>query len=226
MHKYEYKRNRKKQRNNVQINYTIHNCKKTQKRLRQSFQGACIDTGAQRSVIGYRQLQSYCRENKKHIKIRPSKTVFKFGDGSYQSSGKMKIKIPTPKGKYMFVDFDIVNADVPMLIGLDVLDNEKMYANNVTNELVNVKNDWVMNLTRKFGHLFLQWYNPSKRLGTYFTKAELTKLHRHFHHPSSSKLLALIKRSKLCDADSKTRELLQEISNNCNTCKQFSTVPQ
>lgn len=206
----------------VHIHYTIHNCKRTKNKLRHNFQGACIDTGAHCSVVGYRQIQAYCREHNRKLVTKPSTTSFKFGDGSYQSCGKMKVRIPTPKGEFMYVQFDIIHADVPMLVGLDALDKEKMYANNVTDELVNTKHDWAMNLTRKFGHLFLVWYSSN----TNFTKAELTKLHRHFHQPSPSKLLALIKRSKLSDADAETKTLLQEILDSCDACKQCLITPE
>ena len=48
---------------------------------------------------------------------------------------------------------DVVAADVPMLLGLDVLDREKLIVDNVDNLLVSKLHDWTIPITRKEGHL-------------------------------------------------------------------------
>ena len=57
---------------------------------------------------------------------------------------------------------------------------------------------------------------------TLFTRAELTKIHRQFKHPSTEKVMNLLKRTKIGDVDSNTRKLLEEIRQSCETCNTFS----
>ena len=52
------------------------------------FQGVCIDTGAQASVVGKDQAKAYCHDSGVTFKISPSNTEFKFGDGYFKSLAK------------------------------------------------------------------------------------------------------------------------------------------
>ena len=67
----------------------------------------------------------------------------------------MEIRIPTPNGSFLRIQLGVISADVPMLLGLDVLDRESPVANNRTNELQAPPSGWSMPLERKFGHLYL-----------------------------------------------------------------------
>lgn len=44
--------------------------------------------------------------------------------------------MPYPEVKEMSLDLEIVDINVSVLIGLDVLDEHKMYVNNIDNEIV------------------------------------------------------------------------------------------
>lgn len=96
------------------------------------FLGACQGTGAQKSVIGVNQAKAYCRESNVRMKLKQSHSRFKFGDGDYRYFGRLDVRIPTPDGSYLPLSVDVANADVPLLIGLDVLDRLKLVANNFT----------------------------------------------------------------------------------------------
>ncbi len=194
---------------------------KRKQRERSAFQGGCIDTGAERCVIGYRQAKAYCAYTGTTFCIRPSNASTRFGDGSHTSIGTMPVRIPTPDGSFIVGDFDVVKADVPMFIGLDLLDNYSLVANNVRNELQSELQGWSMPLTRNLVHMYITWDASH----TLFKLSELTKLHRHFHHPSSKKLNNLIGRSNVQDADSATLKMLEYISRACETCQTFSQKP-
>lgn len=155
-------------------------------------------------------------------KPKRSNCAFRFGDGTHNSLGLITIRIPTPDRGYIHLDVDVVRPDVPLLIGLDILDRDSLVPDNVENVLESRIQGWRMPITRKHGHMYLEWIYSE----ILFTRSELKKLHRHFHHPSSGKLMALLKRSKLKDVDSKTRQLLEEISTSCETCQIFSRKPQ
>ncbi len=47
----------------------------------------------------------------------------------------MQIRIPTPNNSFLKIKLNVVAADVPLPLGLVVLDNEKLVANNVLNAL-------------------------------------------------------------------------------------------
>lgn len=59
-----------------------------------AFTGACIDTGAARSVIGKSQAKAYCRAFKRPYSLRPSAVLFQFGIGKQRSLGIIDIRIP------------------------------------------------------------------------------------------------------------------------------------
>ncbi len=195
---------------------------KRKHRERSAFQGGCIGTGAERCVIGYRQATAYCAYTGTTFCLRPSNASFRIGDGSHTSIGTMPVRIPTLDGSFIVGDFDVVKADVPMLIGLYLLDNYSLVANNVRNELQSELQGWSIPLTRKLGHMSIHL----GRLTHTFTRSELTKLHRHFHHPSGKKLNYLTRRSNVQDADSATLKMLEDISRACETCQMFSQKPQ
>jgi len=186
------------------------------------FQGGCIDTGAQKCVIGKLQAKAYCKFAKITYQVIPSETTFRFGDGDFSSLGKLPIRIPIPNNSYIPYEFDVVQPDVPMLMGLDLLDAMKCYANNVENKFVSPFENWTLPITRKFGHLYLCWSTAE----ICFTKSELLKMHRHFYHPSTDKVMALLKRGYPDQADSGTRKLLMEIAAACQTCQRFSRPPE
>lgn len=188
---------------------------------RLKFNGACIDTGAQKTVIGKKQARAYCQSQGMTMRLQKSQTAFKFGNGKHDSLGMIPIRIPTINGD-ISLEVDVVQPDVPLLLGLDVLDREQIVPDNVENILESRLYGWTMPITRRHGHMYLQW--DTNRI--MFTRMELHKLHRHFHHPSTGKLMALLKRSKLKDVDSSTKAMLQEISDSCSTCQTFSIKPQ
>lgn len=120
------------------------------------------------------------------------------------------------------MEVDVVQPDVPLLLGLDILDREQLVPDNIENLLESRLYGWGMPVTRRFGHMYISC-DVNKIM---FTRTELYKLHRHLHHPSTGKLMALLKRSKLYDVDNNTRKILEEISNSCPTCQTFSNQPQ
>lgn len=103
-------------------------------------------------------------------------TQLRFGDGVYKSQGVLSMRIPTPNGSFIRHCFDVVQAQIPMLIGLDLLEKPGCYANNISNKLKCPSQSWTKPITRKFGHLYICWSNKEVLL----TKNELVKMHKHF----------------------------------------------
>jgi hypothetical protein len=62
------------------------------------FEGAAVDTGAQRSVIGLKQAYAYCRMMKVKMEFHTSHRSFRFGSTICQGMGSINIIIPVPTG--------------------------------------------------------------------------------------------------------------------------------
>jgi hypothetical protein len=187
-----------------------------------SFSGAILDTGAEKSVIGKAEAISYCQENGVPFHLKPSSCRFKFGSRSEPAVGRIGIRIPTP-GKPLEFQCDVVESDVPLLIGLDTLDKYGLNVMSVEGILQSTTEKWHMPMQRQKGHIYLQW-DPGVEL--FFTRAELIKVHRQFHHPSTNKLMNLLKRADPANVSETTRGFLNEIRSSCETCCRFGPRPQ
>jgi hypothetical protein len=121
------------------------------------------------------------------------------------------------------LNVDVVQANVPFLIGLDILDANGLTADTVSNKLKCPKGGWeTPPLVRKIGHLYLEWSYEGNIL---FSKSELTKMHRGFYHPSSENLLNLLKRAWHDDTNQETMQFLQQIASACGTCQKLGPKP-
>jgi hypothetical protein len=124
--------------------------------------GGCLDTGAQKAVIGYDQAHAYCRWAGDKYKPRPSRNVFKFGQDVQKPQGIIGVRVLTPDNSFMLINVVKVKADVPLLIGLGTLDAFEMIVDTVENELRAPKAGWSVPIIRKFGHVYLEWKATDK----------------------------------------------------------------
>lgn len=205
----------------------------SQGRLRPGF---CVDTGAPTSVIGLKELRRIFNQLGRRLPIlRHSPKRFQFADASFDSLGKIDLPLATPAGiQAIFVTLDVVSADVPALLGLDILDSHHFVADTVSNRLVKRSiatmedgqkyciDDWSVPLIRAHAHIYADMRFP---VLTFFTKQELSKLHRQFCHPSSDKLLQLLKKGRPNDVDSDTKKILDEIASTCDPCQRIQDGP-
>jgi hypothetical protein len=186
-----------------------------------------MDTGAQKSVIGNIQAESYCRENNTRYNLDlsalSSLSLFKLGSSLAQSIGMIRISIIIP-GPSNFIELcvDVVNVDIPLLLGLDFLDKHHLNPLCVQNQLWCVTEQWSIPIVRKNGHLHLRW-NPTSFIN--FSRSQLDRLHKHFFHPSAGKLWNLLNIAYPSSMCSNTLALLKNISSSCETCIRYSTAP-
>lgn len=82
------------------------------------FVSACLDIGSQRTVWGLKQAKAYCSSARIPLKLSNSMFAFKFGDSIWRSLGKLEFRIPLSTKGYLTVEDDVVDSDVPLLIGL------------------------------------------------------------------------------------------------------------
>lgn len=185
------------------------------------FEGACLDGGALRSVMGYRQPVAYCRMFNRPVRLYPSNMTFLFGDGSCDNTGIITIRLPLPLGSFLPLSVDVVHADIPLLVGLDILDRECRVPDNVDNFEISRRDNCRILITRKHGHMFIVWDAAAVR----FSKAELQKLHIHFFHPNVQKLYNLLKRARPDDVGADTKTALEEIAASCHNCQSHRSNP-
>lgn len=81
-----------------------------------------IDSGAQRKVIGVPQATVYCGIPGIDFKKLPGRTLqFKFGEAAHGELGSVEILLPLVSDYCVAIQAYIVNVNVLLLVGLDVL---------------------------------------------------------------------------------------------------------
>jgi hypothetical protein len=164
------------------------------------FDGACFDCGAQRSVVGLAQANAYAPRSGQKLDLHARSFRFKFANAVFPSSGTIQYLLPTPEG-YIPITLDIVDGEVPLLVGLDVLDRHRLVPNNVDDVLerrtarktgTDVSNVvWRMPLVRRNGHLYIEGIFRVCN----FSHSELQRLHKHYLHLSEDRLCNLLRSS-------------------------------
>ena len=174
-----------------------------------------VDSRATRSCIGVKQAKALAKIQVADQEVLKSNVSFKFGDIIHKSLGKMRVSIPTPNGSCMAFTCDIVRADIPLLLGLDVMRREGLIINVRDLELEH--NDWSLPMKIRDNHLIISWLS-----NIYYSKAQLKKLHRHFRHPSAEKLYRLLKRIDPEKVRGSTLATLKEIQSKCEPCNMIT----
>lgn len=177
----------------------------------------------------------FSAQNSRRPTLRKSNNRFRFADAVFKSLGKVLLQLRTVPGQPTIdVELDVVSADIPALLGMDLLDRESLTPCTVMNILVNRVQDpennteyiylWHVPLMRSnSGHLYaaMECSTP-----IYISKLQLIRLHRQFSHPSSEKLFNLLSRARPSDATPETRRVLEEISKSCDTCQKLQSAPR
>ena len=92
------------------------------------FQGVCIDSAAQKSVIGLSQARAYC--NLVDILFQPSTTkvrnVFSFGTHKHPGLGTLDIRVPISPTHFLTLSVDVVDTNVLFFLGLDNMERYKI----------------------------------------------------------------------------------------------------
>ena len=188
------------------------------------FRGAFVDTGAQKSVIGKPQAQAYCKEARIPFKPKPrhGRRLYKFGDRKFEGMGLLEIRIPVTDDFFLSFDVEVVNVDVPLLIGLEFLDTFKVSIDLANDRMLSRGGEWEIHLKTDQGHLFVVWNVQADIL---FTLPELRKCHRHFYHPESQRLFAILRRSRREECSPQILQQLEEIERSCDVCQRMAKGP-
>ena len=202
-----------------------------------SFNCAILDSACSSTVCGEDWINCYMEtlddKQKQNLKIFPSKTWFKFGDGIKLQSLK-KIRIPCEiAGTRCHIDTDVVACDIPLLFGKPSMKRAKMTLDMV-NDTATIFDRKVHLDSTPSGHYFipLSFTKSSKYLEnillamgdtTEEKNKDLLKLHRQYAHPSVRRLKLLLKDANFEDKES--FKLIEEITDNCDLCKKYRRTP-
>jgi hypothetical protein len=99
--------------------------------------------------------------------------------------GTLNLKITVPKG-VLDLYVDVVQPDITLLIGSDLVDKHRLQFLSVSNEIEHIDlsgYSWRMPVSRKGGHGFLEWEVQSVQ----YSKSQLMRLCKQLYHPSTDK---------------------------------------
>lgn len=158
-----------------------------------TFDGVCVDTGAQVSNCGRNQAIAYCKSVNIPFVLRARKMQFKFGNAVKPSLAVMKCRLPCPYGGRLDLDNDLVDLDIPMLLGLLELRRHSLFIDYLADTIENKDLEWRVLLVGKYVHHYwaILWTE------SIYTRAQIEPPHKHFFHPNAQKLYDLINRSCL-----------------------------
>jgi hypothetical protein len=122
-------------------------------------------------------------------------------------------------GQFLDRNVDVVQADIPLLMGLDLMDEVGVLFDNTTNQLMNPTGSWSIPVVRKFGHAYIEW--PAEVM---YTETGVRSPHSSFYHPSADKLFNLIRRANPSKATS-LHDTIKRVCQSCSACQEFSVKP-
>lgn len=117
----------------------------------------------------------------------------------------------------------IIEVSVPLLLSLADMNRLGIFYNSLTSQLVHSEAGKTTQIERFYGHPFIRWYALQH---SFFTYAELKRLHKRFGHSHSDKLLNLLKGFELENIDADTRAILEDITRRCNPCQTYAQAPR
>jgi hypothetical protein len=188
--------------------------------------------GATSSVGGRKQYETYLNSIMIIVPssakvLRNSTKRFRFGAAAVPSLSIAIIRMPcTPVETFaskqpMSFEFpmDIVNLDVPLLMGLDVLLDTGATVD--ISESAMCTYAWQTYIEVRNEHVFV----PPEHAVVLLSTKELTSLRKKLSHSSASKLTGFLQRARPEEMDSATRTTINAISRECDICSRFGPAP-
>lgn len=90
------------------------------------FEGGCLDTGAEQSVVGLIQEKEHMPQYGKKLTLGAVPTIYKFADGYCPRKRKFEVRILLPDGRFIKIIDDVVEEDIPLLIVMGVMTGNKL----------------------------------------------------------------------------------------------------
>lgn len=145
-----------------------------------------------------------------------------FGKGTEKSTGVAEINFPF-NNLIMSLKISNVESDIPIILSLSDMDRLGVYYDNKLDKLVYRTSGTSIDVTREYGNAFVTW-NPMTEC--YLTYQELSRLHRRFSHPSSEKLMDVLRRADGKNVGDNNRKMLEQIGRTCSSCQKYAQQPK
>ncbi len=190
---------------------------------RESFEGVCMDDGAQRSSAGLSAYKRYWSCTHSLPELTSSNELFKLGKIVHKSLGKTVIRMPTDdRGNLLEYETEAIDVNLPILFGLDNMKEHRWCVNDVTDEICSQLDPSLkVKLSLKFKHIYLEWLEniiPYSRSG-------LIRIHLRFAHPTTDNLAELLKRADTENFVKGTKQLPYDTSAICKACQHMESKP-
>jgi hypothetical protein len=115
---------------------------------------------------------------------------------------------------------DLVDMDIPLLIGKSTLADYDLCIDAKRRKVISPLG--TIDLVDD-GHLTIPLcHNPAYE--SFYTRSQIRSMHRHYLHPSTTKLYEILKRANP-NISSDTRDLIEEITKACSSCSEYSSRP-
>lgn len=134
--------------------------------------------------------------------------------------GSIQVRIPINGEYFVVILARIVDVDLPLLLGLDVLSRLKAVLDFGKYTMTSTAGNCTIPLTKRMGHAYIDWQSS-----ILYTEPELRKMHRHFFHPSTDKLYAIIKRAEPTTTNTGMYDILEKVKGTCDTCQRNAAEP-
>lgn len=118
------------------------------------FERACMGRGAQISVYNLYQAKAYCTKRHIPFRLQTSPSSYKFDDGARKIPGNINMRVPISESAFVSLYIDSVDADVPLLLGLEYRDEHVLVADIVHCSLFSKQGTCQLPIIRTHGHIF------------------------------------------------------------------------
>ncbi|KAA8490720.1 Transposon Ty2-DR1 Gag-Pol polyprotein [Porphyridium purpureum] len=173
-----------------------------------AFRGFCIDTGAP-SCCGLEQWKAYCDATGQPNTLLPCDRTLVWGVAQ-KAIGCGSVRIPVTNAKFLSWNVPVVQHDLPMLVGLDLMQAHNIKVDTASAKLEIPGHDPV-HLFHAQGKL---WIRASDCDVICYTTPELSTLHRRFGHAHHEQLRAVLSRA----GEPLTNEEAKELKRLCAEC--------
>lgn len=204
----------------------------------ESMNAAVLDSACSSTVAGQKWMDCYLdtlsRAELSQVHKQASDTIFKFGGGTKLKS-KGSITFPCEMaGVKCKITSDIVDSDIPLLLGKPAMKTAKVTL-DLENDRATIFGKSIDLQCTSSGHYCVPLggvHTETETFDVMFTMKEqsfneqkkiISKLHKQFAHPSSQRLITLLK-----DAGAHTdltNKLVEELTRNCETCQKYKKTP-
>ena len=204
---------------------------------------AVVDSGCAKTVCGHLWFKAYYDtlsvHDRKLIENHDSDNRFRFGDGETYCSMK-SVTLPFYiEGERHFLNSDIVNCDVPLLLSRESLERagavinfqrgELLFLGKIIPAVITKSGHYCLPLTRdlslsnKHTSNVLFNFKFDENLSSDDLTKQVNKLHRQFAHPTADRLIKLLKTAHIDNKN--VFDTIHNVSDSCDVCKRLKKSP-